>query len=207
MTKTSLKRMCRELLAKYPAGSIIYDTQDINFLITLFSKHPEAEEKQGIGIRTILTIKNPQFNSTCFAIQRVDGTIVDISYHTCIDGAPTPLAEVKKACRRAIQPIILDFRQTVYFGHDTCEFTGEVLYPDNTHIDHYDLTFKDLFNEWMTDKSIPDLHSKINHEAIKTFSGETCFTDPTISADFISFHNDNTHLRAVSATANLSILR
>jgi hypothetical protein len=52
------------------------------------------------------------------------------------------------------------------------------------------------------------LYNKTNKSVSGVNSGtHSYFVDENIIADFIEFHNKNTHLRAVSKRANLSDLR
>jgi hypothetical protein len=61
---------------------------------------------------------------------------------------------------------------------------------------------------WISDKDIDELYNKTNKSVSGVNSGtHSYFVDENIIADFIEFHNKNTHLRAVSKRANLSDLR
>lgn len=203
VTKAELKRICKNILHKYPVGTRLNEA-DQSFLISVFENHREWEQKFGCGIDYITTMK-AKMGTTCFSIFRIDGSNTDISYPTAIDGK-TPQSDIKRACRFAIEPIISKFKvENVFFGKTVCPFTNEVLYTSNTHIDHYDKTFDEVFKLWIADKSIDELSKKINATTDGSF--DTFFTDESIVSDFIAFHDLHTHLRAVSRTANLSILR
>ena len=90
--------------------------------------------------------------------------------------------------------------------HDTILWytkSGDILNFENVHIDHYDMTFNDMFNIWISNYNEDYLYSKIkkdNKIGVK-------FIDSKIVEDFKKFHNENTKLRMVSTFANLSILK
>ncbi len=198
MKKKDKVAFCRSLLAK---GKV--DPEDLPLLLSILSNHSEWEEKIGYGLSHI-TVGKAQFASKCFYINRSDGTKTDISFHHAISPR-NEMAKIKLACRYAIRGIIASKKCSVVFGIETCPFTGDILLPHNTHIDHYDLTFANLFNIWYREQDHSRLIKAINPtEDNNTF---TYFTDPSINDSFVTFHNANTHLRAVSAYVNLSILR
>ena len=202
MNKKELTEKCREIL--YKTDFEIKDIDDNIFLISLFERHPEWNLKKGVGIKSISVISG-SFNSKCFQINRIDGSTTDISFTKCISN-PSKLSQVKKACRAAIRPEIIKFRKdNVVYGNAICPFTKDPLYPDNTHIDHYDLTFDEMFLLWSADKSIVQLFKLINDTKDNCF--DTYFTDKEVESDFIKFHNQHCKLRAVSKFANLSILK
>ena len=203
MNKKQKTEKCREILYKYNVGSSVTNDEDIQFLLSIFENHTEWDSKQGVGIKSISVIKN-QFNK-CFQLNRIDGTFTDISFTHSISNR-SKVGEVKKACRTAIRKLIVQFRdENVVFGVSKCPFTNEVLTKDNTHIDHYDLTFDLMFNLWVVQHNFDFLYSKVNET--KDNSVVTCFTDGSIIEDFRNFHNEKSKLRAVSKNANLSILK
>jgi Protein of unknown function (DUF3223) len=204
MNKKELLEKCRNILYKYSNHPTISNIEDRNFVLQLFEQHPEWNLKKGVGIKSISVI-NGSFNTKCFQLNRIDGSSTDISFTKCISN-PTKISQVKKACRSAIRPEIIKFRnENVIYGISFCGFTNEILYPDNTHIDHYDITFDEMFLLWSANKSIEQLYKLINKTKDNCF--ETYFTDKELIADFTKFHNQHCKLRAVSKFANLSILK
>ena len=171
--------------------------------MSIFENHSDWELKKGVGISSISVVKN-MFNK-CFQLNRLDGTFTDISFTHSITNRSKSY-EVKKACRNAIRNCIVKFRnENVIYGVSVCPISGEILSKENTHIDHYDLTFDLMFNLWIVQQDFDYLFSKINET--KDNCVLTCFTDVNITNDFIAFHNQNSKLRAVSINANLSILK
>ena len=204
MTKKDKIQECRRILYDAVIGRPITNYNDIEFLLSIFEGHTEWENKTGKGIDYI-TVEKTTYNNRCFYIYRIDGSKTDISFNHAIT-ARTDISKIKLACRNAIKREVINYRDKyVIFGLTKCVITNEVLYSNNTHIDHYDMQFNDLFKEWIKDKDVNLLAGKINPTLDNEV--ETRFTDQDIINDFIDFHNQNTNLRAVSKYANLSILK
>lgn len=207
MNKSKLKLKAKAILNDNPIGYVFTpDQADYNFLLRIFQGHPEYMIKTKVGIRSIHIGIGGEFKTRCFIITRLDGSVTDISYIRSIDGATTKISDIKCACRSAIDSIIIAFRKSIAFGFDTCPFTGAVLLPENTHIDHYDLTFNEVVEKWLKTENIDVIHSLLN-DSTKDNETKIYFTSDALVKDFIQYHNENTHLRAVSKTANLSILK
>ena len=205
LTKSKLTEKCRDILYKY--DGIVSDEKDKEFLISIFRNHPNWNKKQGIGIERIETKTNPTWKNKCFWIYRLDGTNTDISFKECISSTPIN-TKLKLACRNAISTIILEERE-VYKSKlpFICPICGKLISTEKDfHIDHYDLTFDEVFNNWLITQNINILIQYLNDESQDGIS-ETKFTNQDIIDNFVKFHNDNTHLRAVHVSANLSILR
>jgi len=204
MTKKEKINKCREILHKYPFGVKILNPDEIEFLLSIFEGHTEWDSKRGVGVDYITT-ELTKFNQKCFYLHRVDGSKTDISFTHSITNR-SDLHNVKCACRYAIKETIIDFRlRNVVYGETKCPITGEVLTKENTHIDHFNLTFDELFNEWIKNKPFDYLVDRINETTDDNM--ETYFTDSFLSELFLIHHNNNTNLRAVSKKANLSILK
>jgi hypothetical protein len=203
MNKRQKTEKCRDILYKYSVDENVSNDEDIQFLLSIFENHSEWDSKKGVGISSISVIKN-QFNK-CFQLNRIDGTFTDISFTHSISNR-SKVSEVKNACRTAIRKHIVKFRdENVVYGVSVCPITNEILTKENTHIDHYDLTFDSMFNLWVVQHDFDFLYSKVNKT--KDNCVVTCFTDNSIIEDFINFHNHKSKLRAVSKKANLSILK
>lgn len=206
MNKTKARAKCQEILRQYKINNVVNDSEQIKFLLNLFSKHPDWEVKMGVGVEYIY-IGISSYGNKCFYIKRIDASVIDISFNACLDGSPSKLAVIKSACRHAIKDIIQKKRQQVLIDGAQCPITGDpLLNARDFHIDHYDLTFAELFDKWIENKNIDVVFFATNCKP-NDVSSETKFTDQLIKQDFINFHNANTNLRAVSVFANLTILR
>jgi hypothetical protein len=203
MNKKQKTEKCREILYKYNVNEKVALKADHEFLMEIFMNHSEWEKKLGYGIEFISIAKN-KFNR-CFQLNRVDGTTTDISFTHCIKER-TKLDEVKMACRSAIRNEIEKYRNgNVVYGVTKCICTGEVLTKENTHIDHYDMTFIQMFNLWVSNYDVFYLWAMVNETNDNEV--ETYFVCDNVKKDFVDFHNKHCKLRAVSKKANLSILK
>lgn len=204
MTKKKIEEKCRDILYSY-LNNVPLSTEDEDFMLSVFEMHPNWGKKMGCGINYIC-VGNATYGTKCFFIVRNDGSSTDISFKKCIT-SKNEMEDIYKACRYAIEPIIIDFKSRISkdFGKIKCEFTGEVLFRENTHIDHYNKDFKDVVIGWLSDNSysLEYLQSKINPLSDNEFY--TYFTDDSLIDSFVKYHNSNTHLRAISKFANLSI--
>ena len=200
--KTQLTKIARYIL-KNTKG--IVEKKHSDFLIKhIFSNHPNFKEKVGCGIHHI-EVRHNKYNQDNFYIVRIDNTSTDISYVKSLK-YPNKYSRVMRACRSAVYGEIQKERDKIELPF-VCPLTSEIITDKHLiHIDHYDLTFEELFNRWVSDKDIDYLYS-LTLDSKKDNSLDTYFTDQEIINDFISYHNKNTHLRAVSANANLSVLR
>jgi hypothetical protein len=201
MTKKYQKDQCKEILNKYALNHTIIEERE--FLVNVFKNHPNWLEKRGKGGRRIF-IGQDNYKHRCFFIERIDNTVVDISYLTAIAGNnKSDLERIKIACRTAILPEILDFRnKNVIFGVTKCAISGEILTKENINIDHYELKFSEMFDLWIK-KYIP----KELVKNIQVQDQTSSFTNDIILNDFISFHNINCKLRAVTKHVNQIVLR
>ncbi len=204
MNKKQKNEKCREILYKYDINAIVTNTDDIQFLLSIFENHSDWNNKNGNGVSSISVILS-KYKNRCFQLNRIDGSSTDISIGESISNK-SPLLNIKGACRTAIYPIIVEFRkENVSYGFSKCSISGDILTKENTHIDHYDLTFDEMFKQWLKGKNVEELFSKINESKDNSF--ETFYTDSSIIEDFKNFHNANSKLRAVSKFANLSTLK
>jgi len=207
MNKSQLKAKAKAILNENPLGFIFeQNTADYNFLLRIFQGHPEYSIKVGSGISNIYIAKGLEYSTRCFFITRIDGSTSDISYIRSIDGATSKISDIKCACRSSIKHIIDGVRARVVYGLDKCPIGGDRLTPTNTHIDHYNLPFDEVCNAWLKNQNIEFVHSCLNDSKVDHVQ-EISFASNALRDSFISFHNHNTHLRAVSKTANLSTLR
>jgi len=207
MNKSTLLKKAKAILNDNPIGTVFDNTsEDYRFLLRIFQGHPEYHIKVGSGIANVYTGKGETYNTRCFFLTRVDGSSSDISYIRSINGATTKISDIKCACRSAIDDIIIQFKSSVRFGFDTCPISGHILYTQNTHIDHYDKKFDELFQIWIKSKNIDSTHQLLN-DTTKDHEQKIYFVSRSIREDFIAFHNANTNLRAVTKEANLSTLK
>jgi len=109
-------------------------------LIDLFKRHPEFEEKKGTGIQKIFIHQN-KLNKKAreIYIERIDGSVVVISWRTCLSGlGKSNKALTLQAMRSAIHNQITDFKKAQKQVCNNCpsicdlevDHTGSVVFSD-----------------------------------------------------------------------------
>lgn len=201
MTKKEIKQRMSDIL-KAPIHEC--KAEEYDFVLSVLKKHHDWRNKsKGQNIRIVTRIAT--YGTKCFWLVREDGTSTDISYLQALNGKPSSRQDIAKACRNAVKDIIAAARKKVNLGVDRCPYTNEILTAQNLHIDHYNLKFSELVDYWIDLYGEEVLQSKIKPNA--DGDTEVKFWDQKMISDFIRFHNSNTNLRAVSAEANLKILK
>ena len=205
MNKTQKKQKCRDILHSYELNSIIKNEGEVDFLLSIFSNHHHWDIKKGSGVKNISISGNGL--GKYFQLNRFDGSCTDISFLHSIS-SPSKSYYINKACRSSVSDIVYNFRmENVIFGETVCPFSGVVLYKENTHIDHYDLTFNEVYKKWVleNDYDTDYLYSRIKDG--EDNNTDIIFKDDNIIISFVKFHNENTKLRAVSKETNMSLLK
>lgn len=204
MNKTQKLNCCRKILYSYELNQALND-KDYSFMIYILSCHPNWLQKSYNGVKSIKVIKD-SFNGRCFAIVDNNDQIFDISFMKAIN-KPNKINEIIDTCRSIIYPAVKDYKLKNFSHYKTnCAICKRMLFLKDTHVDHYDLTFQDLFNKWIKDKNIDYLYSQIpfKHNEIQFYRS---FDNEQLNKDFYQFHNKNTHLRLVCKKCNLSYIK
>jgi hypothetical protein len=187
---------CKQMLAGYVIGDIV-EGDDAAFLRALIERHPEADEKIGVGIHYFFIGPNDAGSYHGFRICRVDGTVIDFSYRACVTGrSPAASTSARRAMRHAIVQQILDFRST---HPPVCAVTGRALTPDVMHIDHQEPnTFAVLVERFLALNclTIDDVKSES--------CGEGCMlSDRDFAARWAAYHQRHAKLRVVHKNINM----
>lgn len=192
----------REVLYRYAIGDRVVGA-DADFLADLLQLHPEAEQKIGCGVSWFSVEQND--GSRGFWLTRTDGTRTDWSFLACLT-PPTPAAEAKAAFRSAVRPQIEAFRDAFKLrgGHRVCPVSGEDITLENLHVDH-EPPFEELLDCFLRERGLGLTNVRVKPTA--DGSTVTELADDILRAQWAEFHSRNARLRAVSKTANLSLLR
>jgi len=211
-TKKELTDAVRAILSAYEAGARVTQ-RHFDFLLSLLSYRPEADEKVGVGVAAFEVRPVPGYEhvSSFWAI-RQDGTEVSWSYTKVINGSRKPMARFRKACRAAIADQLLDFKlrwfkEHAKGGYFTCPFTGERVAAERAHVDHVPpLTLDALVRAFIKARGL-EINSIGSQESLPE-NAETgigrVFADASLSEDWQAYHRKHAKLRVVSDTANLS---
>jgi hypothetical protein len=204
MSKARIEKQTHQILHRYGIGQHVTDEDEVLFLLDLFSQHPDWPKKKGVGVESI-SITQSAFKTRCFVLHRWDGSTTDISYKKCVS-PPSDEQLIRQACRDALHPQIYAFRNAhVVFGVTRCPITNDVLTRENTHIDHYELTFDEMFRLWLPQWDMEDLLAGLAPACDNAYGRR--FANNKIIDHFIQFHDGHCKLRAVTRKANLSLLK
>lgn len=198
-TKKSLEEKCKKILNSYKSGDRL-DLFDEEFMISFFLQLAKSNKLKKKNIELVYVRKSAHFPNLQFWIKREDGTETEISYPSCIY-PPKKKDEIKDACRRAVESIIMEYK----FKHvypTTSDLSGQSIQcPDDAEVDHYDMDFVELVNNWVSQNGGEEkVHSKINET--EDGSEITKFTDSALVESFIQYHNSHTHLRLITVEEN-----
>lgn len=190
---------CHEIVDRTADYKSVTD-EDFEFLLWLLDRHPRASEKIGDGVAR-LTVQPIAMGTRGFIIHRVDGSSTDFSYYKCIS-APSDVAEVRKAMRRAVADQVIAFKRgVVEQGPLVCAVTGEPLTWDSAHVDHAPPVFLVLADQWAAlAGGYPAIHLSPSKDGE---IGRTLLNPEPWQA----FHQEQARLRIVSRLTNLSLLR
>jgi hypothetical protein len=112
----------------------------------LVDRHPERDEKIGPGIKRMFVTQNPLNRSALqLNIERVDGTVVDISWRYCISAkGQSTHSRLLSAMRRSIVDQIHGFRATNFYPGKPCPVCNKKInnYLE-IHVDHEDPQFSE----------------------------------------------------------------
>lgn len=205
-TKKALQDRVRSILWSYRDGDVV-DMFDTPFLLALFLRHPNAEQKIGCGVAQIEVRRNPVYTNTQgFWIVRLDGSATDISYLECLTETPHH-KRFERACRVAVEPSIIKFKQQAFDaagGKLQCPFTGEWLTFAGAHADHVaPKTFQALLAEFVELYRIDVAKVTVNGRGVDGVVQDT-LDNTELERVWIQYHDTNATLRIVSRTGNLS---
>lgn len=197
-TKTAATRHCSGILGK-PGLS----EEDSAFLRDLIERHPERDQKVGVGIRRFFVAADG-FGRRCFWLERVDGSRTDFSFKSCLT-PPTHETDVRQALRHLITEQIIAFRDNAFSlsPEVPCAITGAMVNSDGSHIDHRPpLTFLGLIESFFAG-------SGLSYETVPvkpTADGDTAtyLADEQIANAWCEYHRANAVLQIVTKRANLS---
>lgn len=194
------------MVRRYEDG-VSVGPEDQQFLESLFRRHPDADLKFGDGVVSIEVRSNKAMygKSRGFWIQRADGSCIDISWTTCIDGSiRNSRRDFYSAARAEIAQQRQHFRDSYFLGkvQVECPLTGQRITRSKCHVDHVaPKTFQALADQWLAENNL-------RPEDIKTMARENgiddAFCDRHLAEKWQHFHRTNAVLRVVSKLGNLS---
>jgi len=179
ITKKQVGINCRFIAKKYFMKPRV-SQRAFDFLIELFSLHPEWGERVGCGVEYIQVRENVVCggHTKGFWIVRKDGTSVDVSWIQCLNKKSDEQI-VKRAARHEINYQIVAFKNKY----------GEC---DGLHCDHV-YPFWKIFADWRGARAI-----KVRWDGLYVF-----FADERLSIAWQNYHEKHATLQMIPAEENL----
>lgn len=205
-SKTKAEEYAKTILNKYKIHESL-NTIDFNFMISYFKYfHYEWKIKEGVGIDNIY-IKKSDWGNNEFWINRIDKSSTDISYKLNKIEKPNYKNWLESSFRYAISDDILLFKSNVFNNNKfiKCEITNQILTENEVDIDHYEISFKTIFDNFISLNEI-----KINAELFQESQDKQMIPqllDSKLNEEFRLYHSSVCKLRAISKSANRSILK
>lgn len=195
-----LKNICASLKEHYKKNKqkILPGSASYAFLVSFFSKyHPDWDEKTHGSIVEYFRVEcAEQAKTYCFYLY-INGVREDIGYSQ-IALKFEKINDIKRACREAIHPFIIDFKKKILESSELrCPITGELLNAKNMVVHHENLLFNDLVTMWVNlhggkDNVFKSVNKTVGNGTI------TKFTDEELINDFADYHNKNTKVCVLS---------
>jgi hypothetical protein len=164
----------------------------------LLERHPQREEKVGVGVKEFFKAKN-EFNQQTLFIRRTDGSVIDFSWLTCIKGKNTTTrTNLLEAMCEAVDGQIQFFKRRSKEKH--CAICGAELLGLSVDVDHKK-PFLELAKEFLGSR---DLTPVVFDDCRGT--QRACFkeVDLDFQTAWETFHADNATLRLTCSPCNRS---
>lgn len=203
-TDKSVQEYARSILYSHSVNSVLNET-DFDFMYNYFKEiHHEWENKLGAGIKAIhRKLDKVTGKYRTFEIERVDGSMTDISYIVANIKKPNYYNDFKKALRFVIMPQILEFKKNKFNESPViiCPISKTDTTFNDCHIDHFNPTFDDIVKCFINEYKIIDLKAVL---APNRDNQTICeISDKLVSDNFYKYHQNKANLRVLSVKANL----
>jgi hypothetical protein len=140
-SQTAATAFYRAMLSRYSPGDRV-SAEDCLHLAALLERHHEYKLKVGTGVDHF-SVMLTEHGTTCFRIERNDGSGTDFSFYQCVEGrAPSRKQEVSQAFREVVRIELYGIRDNILAqntdedGLIACAATKERVSPNDTQIDH-----------------------------------------------------------------------
>lgn len=194
-SKSDATAYFKEMLNRYNDGDEL-NSDDDTILFELLQRHPEADDKIGVGVKRFYRAKSPIHPTSCFHIERYDGTTTDFSYPSCISGNTASLSQqFYEACRFAVSQDLIKQKERLFKdsgGTMICEKTGANITINEADYRHTSPRFREIVRDFIKQYNItisPDLvtHSRDMQYVVR-------FVDSNIESLFKKYHATKAHL-------------
>lgn len=199
----------KNILESYQNGQTIAG-DDHDMLLALLKRHPEADQKIGCGVKRFYKDRT-DMPTSCFWIERNDGSKTDFSYRTAISTKGKTLKqEFLEACRAAVQDDLRRIKKQHFEkksdqnGRVECDITGDKVAIYESHLDHKaPYTFEVLVNTFIGANNIEIKPEMLSIAEDAQF--QTTLIDIELKDKFRRYHHKMAKLRIIKAELNLSL--
>jgi len=200
MNKKQTKDYIREnIVNKYEEYQNL-SKEDLDFMMDVLFTHEHAKEKIGCGVAR-MWLEKTEYGNKCFWLERADKTKTDFSFLKCFSKS-SPKADFLKACRKAVEYIVIDFRDAIFGIDETiiCPILNIPITKHQSHVDHDQPYPFIVIARMFTAVENIDL---FNIKYINGIGVE--FADKDLQRRWVDYHNQYAKLRVISAEANQKI--
>jgi hypothetical protein len=162
-SKTEAIAYFKDMLHRYQDGDeLTYD--DGAILLELLQRHPDADDKIGVGVKHFYRDKALIYPTSCFHLERTDGIKTDFSYRDCISGNASTLAQqFSQACHYAVSEKLISKKEQLFKeagGTLKCKKTGAQITINEAEYRHTSPSFQEIVKNFIAENNItitPDL--------------------------------------------------
>lgn len=203
-TQKSATEEARARINKYEEGMRL-SVEDELFFVSLFTLHPECDEKKGVGIGHI-KVQRDFHNNRCLYIHRVDGTKVDCSWVSCIR-PPSKKTVALMAFRRAVKEIVMAYKSSQLEEDDICPILRIRLTYDNSHVSYLPPSFENLLKDFLNNRQMDIESIALTTPKPEDTDQRGQVTDPKLVEEWCNYIKNNATLQLLSSEANLRKLK
>lgn len=208
-TQKEATKFFKDMLNRYRDNETV-NNEDYEILLNLIERHPEAEQKIGCGIKRFYRAQT-DMPTSCFWLEREDGTCTDFSYGSCVRAkGKTLFQEFMEACRDAVKDDLIETKNTYFSdnadkeGKVECAITGEKITEEESHLDHMKpLTFQVIVTTFIKANNIIIDRNMLSDSHDGQF--QTTFVNQEIKERFRNYHNGVAVLRVIRKGVNLQL--
>lgn len=194
-TQKEATEFFRSMLDRYEDGEDVLDEDD-TLLFELLQRHPEAQVKIGCGIKRFYRDRADGQATSCFHVERIDGTTTDFSFYKCISSkSPKIEQEFYEACRQAVSQDLTERKMRKFLqagGKLPCFKTGEIITINESEYRHTSPRFRELVEGFKRFKRIAIDESQLSHSSDMQYV--TTFADSEFAEEFKKYHAEHANL-------------
>lgn len=204
-TEKDAQEYARQILYAGPVGSLLNDNE-FQFMRAYFVHfHHNWKGKFGIGLKAFKRVRQHISGKyMAFEVVRQDGSQTDISYITSAIKKPNPMRDFKKALRDVINPQIMEYKRSILpdiKSRVSCHISGRSISLLDCHIDHFDPTFDQMVQDFISIEGIVEVEELISESVDNQYLPK--ITDSELANRFYQYHLKVAKLRPVHQIENL----